>query len=147
LTAEDAEQDRPAGTDATEHDEKEPEAAARRAAAHHASEERIRRLGLGPGRMPTSRVPALTSLSTEPTLDNEIQTIQRALDEHGTTERRELARLVGARYWGPSVFSAALREAIAEGRVRRLSRTTFARAGTGTDTDTDTDDRAGEHNP
>jgi MFS family permease len=138
LTAEDAEQDRPADADATEHDEKEREPAARRAAAHHASEERIRRLRLGPGRMPTSRVPALTSLSTEPTLDNEIQTIQRALEEHGTTERRELARLVGARYWGPGVFSAAMREAIAEGRVRRLSRTTFAPA------DRANDDPAGE---
>jgi hypothetical protein len=54
------------------------------------------------------------------------------LDEHGTTERGELPRLVGARYWGPGVFSAALREAIAAGGVRRLSRTTFAPAGTGT---------------
>jgi hypothetical protein len=83
--------------------------------------------------MPTSRVPALTSLSTEPALDNEIQTIQRALDEHGTTERGELARLVGARYWGPGVFSAALRKAVAQGRVRRLTRTTFAPADTGND--------------
>jgi MFS family permease len=139
LTAEDAEHDRPADADATGHDEQEPEPAARRVAAHHASEERIRRYRLGPGRMPTSRVPALTSLSTQPALDNEIQTIQRALDEHGATERGELARLVGARYWGPGVFSAALRKALAEGRVRRLSRTSFAAAGTGND------DPAGEH--
>jgi hypothetical protein len=140
LTAEDAEQDRPPDADATGHDKKEPEPGARRAAARHASEERIRRLRLGPGRLPASRVPAITSLSTEPTLDNEIQAIRRALDEHGTTERGELARLVGARYWGPGVFSAALREAIAEGGVRRLSRTAFAAGDSGND------DRADEHN-
>jgi hypothetical protein len=46
----------------------------------------------------------------------EIQAIQRALDEHGATERTELARLVGARSWGPGTFRAALREALAGGR-------------------------------
>jgi MFS family permease len=140
LTAEDAEQDRPPDADATGRDEKEPEPGAQRAAARHASEERIRRFRLGPGRLPASRVPAVTSWSNEPTLDNEIQAIRRALDEHGTTERGELARLVGARYWGPGVFSAALREAIAEGGVRRLSRTTFAAR------DSANDDPAGEPN-
>ena len=47
---------------------------------------------------------------------------------------------MGARYWGPGVFSEALRKAVAEGRVRRLTRTTFAPA------DTSNDDRASEHN-
>lgn len=70
-------------------------------------------------------MPAFASVS-EPNLDNEIQAIQRALDEHGTTERKELARLVGARYWGPGVFRSALREALAEGDIRRLSPTTFS---------------------
>jgi hypothetical protein len=41
---------------------------------------------------------------------------------------------VGARYWGPGVF----REALAERRVRQLSRTTFAPG------DGDRDDRADE---
>jgi hypothetical protein len=58
-------------------------------------------------------------------LDREIETIARALDEHGATERGELARLVGARYWGPGRFRAALREAVAEGRARRVSRSSF----------------------
>lgn len=83
-------------------------------------------------------MPAVTSLSTEPALDNEIQSLQRVLDEHGATERGELARLVGARYWGPGVFSEALRKAVAEGRVRRLTRTTFAAS------DGDNDERADE---
>jgi MFS family permease len=82
-------------------------------AQRHATEQRIRarldrrreqeRRGLrryrpGPGRGPASPVPAITSSLADPNLDNEIQAIQRALDEHGPTERRELARLLGARY-------------------------------------------------
>jgi MFS family permease len=86
----------------------------------------FRRYRPGPGRLPASPMPAFTSSSSEPNLDNEIQSIQRALDEHGSTERKELARLVGARYWGPGVFRAALREALADGDVRRLSRSSFA---------------------
>jgi MFS family permease len=119
LTAEDAEQTRPADADASGHDEKEPQPDARR-------EQRLRRYRPGPGRMPASRVPAVTSLVSEPSLDNEVQSIQRALHERGPTERAELARLVGARFWGPGIFRAALGRALAEGGVRRLSRTTFA---------------------
>jgi hypothetical protein len=66
---------------------------------------------------------------TEGDLDHEIDAIGRALDEHGPVHRRELARLVGARYWGPGRFTAALREAVDEGRARRLSRATFAPPG------------------
>ena len=51
------------------------------------------------------------------------------LAEHGVTERRELARLVGARFWGPGRFPAALREAVLSGRVQRVDRTHFAPAG------------------
>jgi hypothetical protein len=91
--------------------------------------------------MPASPVPAVTSLVPEPALDNEVHAIEHALDEHGPTHRRELARLVGARYWGPGVFSAALHEALAEGAVRRLSRTTFAAADSGSGSD----DRVGEN--
>jgi hypothetical protein len=50
------------------------------------------------------------------------------LADHGPTERRELARLVGARYWGPGCFSAALREAVLTGRARRLDRTRYGAA-------------------
>jgi hypothetical protein len=59
-------------------------------------------------------------------LDNEILSIQRALDENGPTERQELAVLVRARYWGPGVFREALREATADGDIRRTSRNTYA---------------------
>jgi hypothetical protein len=55
-------------------------------------------------------------------LEREIDMIAHALEQHGPTERRVLANRVGARYWGPGRFAAALREAVGEGRVRRLSR-------------------------
>jgi hypothetical protein len=58
-------------------------------------------------------------------LDREIAAISQALDEHGAIERQELARLVGARYWGPGRFRAALREALQDGYAQRLSRSTF----------------------
>ena len=54
--------------------------------------------------------------------------ICQALDEHGPTDRRELARLVGARYWGPGRFRAAVREAVGEGYARRVSGSTLAPA-------------------
>jgi hypothetical protein len=53
-------------------------------------------------------------------LDREIEIIARALQEHGPLERDELERIVGARYWGPGRFRAALREAVEEGRAVRL---------------------------
>jgi hypothetical protein len=66
LTAEDAEPDRPQDADATGDGKKEPEP--RRAAARDARDaraQRLRRYRPGPGRMPASPVPAVTSLVTE----------------------------------------------------------------------------------
>jgi hypothetical protein len=40
----------------------------------------------------------------------------------GTLERRLLARLVHANLWGPGRFTPALREAVAQGKVRRAGR-------------------------
>lgn len=120
-------------------DEKEPEPRTHRAAARHPREQRLRRFRPGLGRMPASPVPAVTSSVPGPALDNEVHAIEHVLDEHGPTHRRELARLVGARYWGPGVL--AQHEALAEGAVRRLSRTTFAAADSGSGSD----DRVGEN--
>jgi MFS family permease len=59
--------------------------------------------------------------------DREIEIIVRALNEHGdTTSRKELARTVGGRYWGPGRFQGALREAVTEGRVRRVRNDQYA---------------------
>jgi MFS family permease len=85
----------------------------------------LRRFRPGP---PARAVPAWmasTEFDDAADLDREIDAISRALDEHGPTGRRDLARLVGARYWGPGRFRAALREALEEGRARQLSRSTF----------------------
>jgi MFS family permease len=87
----------------------------------------LRRFRPGP---PTRAVPPWMASSppddaADVDLDHEIETISRALDEHGPTDRRDLARLVGARYWGPGRFRAALREALEEGRARQISRSTF----------------------
>jgi DNA repair exonuclease SbcCD ATPase subunit len=118
-------------------------AAATRATARHAVEERIRarlerrhgraRAGLrryrpGPGGLPTGRGPAATSPVPVQALDNEIQAIRRALAQHVSAERHELAQLVGARYWGPGVFQRALRDAIADGDIRPTSRNTYETA-------------------
>jgi len=98
-------------------------------------ERRMQREGTGlrryrPGPGSAGRSPAITARTPVPeeALDSEIQAIWRALDEHGPTERDELARLVGARYWGPGVFRSALRIAMADGVVRRTSRTMYAAA-------------------
>jgi MFS family permease len=58
-------------------------------------------------------------------LDREIEIIGRALDERGTISRDELAKAVGGRYWGPGRFRAALREAVDEGRARRVARNSY----------------------
>jgi MFS family permease len=87
-----------------------------------------RRFRPGPGSMIASPGMSLTAERDrdEIALDREIEAIAQAVDEHGPTRREELGRMVGAHYWGPGRFPAALREALAEGRVRRLSRSTFA---------------------
>jgi MFS family permease len=85
----------------------------------------LRRYRPGPGRLVTP--PAITALRPPPeeALDKEILAIERALHEHGPTDREELARMLGSRYWGPGAFAEALRQAVAEGGARRLSRRVY----------------------
>ncbi len=102
--------------------------AARRAAEEELRERAARRRGRdqaglrryrpGPGLGPSAPVPAIADVSSGFGLDEHVEAIERALDEHGPTERRELEQLVGARYWGPGVFHDALREAVADGAVQ-----------------------------
>jgi MFS family permease len=88
--------------------------------------EGLRRFRPGPPAHAGAAWLAVSAPDDSDALDGEIASIARALDEHGPTDRRELARLVGARYWGPGRFRLALREAVEEGYARRLSRSTFA---------------------
>lgn len=79
---------------------------------------------LGPGSSSAGWSPWLQSSTRDEDRfwrDREIEQLERVLAEHGELRRRELARLVGARYWGPGRFPGALREAVREGRIRRSS--------------------------
>jgi MFS family permease len=67
-----------------------------------------------------------SAYDTAASLEPQIEAIERTLDGTGPTERRHLAQLVGARYWGPGRFRMALQEALREGRVRRVSRNVIA---------------------
>jgi MFS family permease len=104
----------------------------RRRVARRSERERqgLRRFRPGPG---PSLGPSLgglnvsgTATESEQALDREIETVARAVAEHGPTQRHELARLTGARYWGPGRFGSALDAAVDEGRIRRVSRRTYA---------------------
>jgi MFS family permease len=94
------------------------------------------RLRPGPGPLSSARAMSVSVSGPHPDvpLDREVEIIAVALDEHGSANRRELRRRVGARYWGPGRFQAALRQAVAEGRVKRLPRGQLAPA-TGSDGD------------
>jgi len=61
-------------------------------------------------------------------LDSEVAIIETALRERGSAKRHELSRRVGGRYWGPGRFNEALREAVSQGRARRLPGGEFAPA-------------------
>jgi MFS family permease len=93
--------------------------------------ERRGRRRFRPGLGPTWHAPGVGGLTprvADPpeALDREIEAIGHAVAERGTLERQELARLVGARFWGPGRFRRALREAVEEGRVRRGPGATYA---------------------
>jgi hypothetical protein len=66
-----------------------------------------------------------SSRTTEEAIDSAVETLANVLRERGEMSREDLARAAGARYWGPGVFRAALREAEQDGAVRRVSRSTY----------------------
>ena len=59
--------------------------------------------------------------SAEQDLDREIEAIAVELQRGGRVGRKDLADRVGARYWGPGRFGAALHESVDEGRARQLA--------------------------
>jgi hypothetical protein len=65
----------------------------------------------------------------EATLAAQVDQIVEALREvpPGGLRRRDLAKRVGAKRWGPGCLSVALRRAIASGRVREVGRRTYER--------------------
>jgi MFS family permease len=82
----------------------------------------------GPGPLSSARAMSVAGPHPAVPLDNEVLLIDRALHDQDRVDRKELRRRVGARHWGPGRFSAALGQAIAEGRVRRLPRGRYAPA-------------------
>jgi MFS family permease len=86
-----------------------------------------RRLRPGAARIGSPGMPVSAPLA--PTaIVREVDMIDRALQDRGSANRRELARRVGARYWGPGRFGVALRTAISQGRVKRLRGGEYAAA-------------------
>ena len=95
----------------------------------------LRRIRPGTGRAFYSPAMAGTAGTTgryaavsDEELDREIEVLARVLSEHGELERDRLAVLAEVRLWGPRRFHTALREAVDEGRVRRVSRGSYAPA-------------------
>ena len=79
----------------------------------------------GPGARSSSPGMWATSPGPPVPLDREVAAIVRALEANGPTDRSALARLVGARHWGPGRFRGALVNAVLEERVRRVGRGRF----------------------
>jgi MFS family permease len=119
-----------AGPEDEETEEELREKAARIRERAEARERRERagmhRYRLGPGRLSTTRSMPVSAPYDEVGLDREVGIIELALRDRGSANRRELRRRVGARYWGPGRFHAALHEAVAEGRVKPLARDQYA---------------------
>ena len=80
----------------------------------------------GPGPLYSARGMYVSGPHPPVPLDSEVAMIDVALQEHGSCNRRELRRRVGARYWGPGRFGEALRQAVAEGRAKPLPKGQFA---------------------
>jgi MFS family permease len=132
LTAEEAEgyaPERPQRTPDQERLASEREARVGERAGRHREHERagLRRFRPGPGAQfyspgmagtagAASRHAAVSDLER----DREIEAVSAVLEEHGTCEPATLSRLVDGRSWGPGRFRASLRDAVDEGRVRRL---------------------------
>ena len=118
LTAEDAEEGRGGRAD---RDRAATPGAGGRARAR-------RRYRPGPGADIAPRRACGCPTQTDVEYEREVSAIERVLADREPTERRELAQLVGARFWGPGRFSAALREAVESGRARRVARNRFGPA-------------------
>lgn len=128
--ADSADREGDADRDAAERDAERARGRSERLERHRLRERSgWRRIRPGPGRISGSPGMA-TSMALPPlSLEHEIEIIERALAEHGRTDRRRLAELVGARFWGPGVFRQALREAVVVGAVERVGRNSYARVG------------------
>ncbi|MGW3624105.1 MFS transporter [Streptomyces sp. NPDC000880] len=73
-----------------------------------------------PGMVGTTGTASRSAAAADQSLDDEIEQIAKALEEHGPARRDELKRTVRGRSWGPGRFRKALREAVRESRAKSL---------------------------
>lgn len=96
--------------------------AARERSRHERTAGGLGRYRPGPGQ--SGAYSPWPSVSTRPdeaeTFDVEIEILANAVSDMGAVANRDLYRSVGARYWGPGRYSSALRQALSEGRLRRI---------------------------
>ncbi len=123
ISVEDAEREEGDG-DARE-DDAEAERERRRRARLERQRRGARRYRPGPG-ISYSPFIGAPAPRDDQWLDSEVEMLRWALEEGGEADRVELAKRVGARNWGPGRFTRALREAVAEGVVRKIGRHRFA---------------------
>jgi MFS family permease len=128
LTAQDVDSDRRPDEEVAERPEPARRSRDLAAEGSAARREQARRYRFGPGRSGSSPGMPVSAPITEQEFSRELARIEQALAEHGPMDRRELARVVGARFWGPGRFPAALREAVLSGRAKRIDRTRFGPA-------------------
>jgi MFS family permease len=121
ITAEEAESDE--GAERARVDEERERRYADRVARQRQGRRRYRP---GPGATGYSPFGLYAEPEDPQWIDHEIETIAQALHEHGELSPQELAERVGARYWGPGRFRAALREAVSDGVARRVGRNRYA---------------------
>jgi hypothetical protein len=70
--------------------------------------------------------PGMPSAPQAEVLDRYADALVAALREQGTLNTTTLRAKVGARYWGPGVFGAALRRGRDQGRIRRVGYRRYA---------------------
>jgi hypothetical protein len=59
-------------------------------------------------------------------LEREIAILERALHDKGELGRKELGEITGSKYWGPARYSAALRAALDQKRIRKTGRARYS---------------------
>jgi MFS family permease len=78
-----------------------------------------------PGMLGTAGRATGYAAASEREREREVDVLEHALQEHGTTDRDDLEDLVGARDWGPRRFRRATDAAVEEGRAERRERDAF----------------------
>ncbi|WP_327321608.1 MFS transporter [Streptomyces sp. NBC_01210] len=73
-----------------------------------------------PGMVGTTGPASRTSAMADQSLDDEIEQVGHALEDHSPTREDALERAVGGRFWGPGRFRKALHEAVRESRAEQL---------------------------